>query len=519
MNRASEAFGLNAAAPAVMPLGILNNSPARGGLAKSDICADEEALMNRLLTIAVIGPVLMMPAGLAPMSSGSALPVLADPPAAELEGRNAEFWRRYRELAAAGQPETGANVIDLVEPLQQRMTGIQEKVLKRGFPGAGAADVDLQALTREPANPREQEIARAVLAEMADSDVPARMAEFAAAPRNVMPMGSGLLIEQPLPHLGRFRYFARYESGRMTLAQERSDTPEWLVAFDETMRLGELTAREPTLISVLVGIAVQALGMDAAQRLIAHGCDHATLMRIEAVVRAHPIPGLDRALRGEELMATDALEFVYAAGAAGLQYLQHGSGRGGEVQPRPAMTPAAEDQRLLPGKVTLAEERRMVQETYARWRQWAASTASERGSAEWVDEAREKTVVLELTLVGVENTAKAWDRWRADRAGLLTVIAIERFRMEKGKYPGTLTEIGGEGPREFTVDPYHGGPLGYLPPGSGPYPGGLPYVLYAAGPDGRDDGGRVDFENPVSGAVNAGGDYLINRYPPAAGDK
>lgn len=423
---------------------------------------------------------------------------------------SAEFQRRYQELAMQGQPAEGVNAMDLVGPVAERIKAVTAEVIAVQFKDENPDEVDLLALTRAEASPREREIALTVLQALMKSDVPKMTAELARAQRSEPARGDGLLIKQVMPQLGELRQIARFEAGRMTLAAEATDSREWIIAFDEAMRFGELAGHEPVLISMLVGVAVQSMAMDGAQRCIAMSPGDEMLSRMADVVMAHPLPGPDRAMRGEQLMAQDTFEYIYDTGIDGLKILQ---GRDEEAPPRPATPVVPEDGRLMAGKPTRAEERQILLRAFEEMRAWSLLSPSKRGPTDPFEKMAEQSLVFGMLMPAYSKAARAWDQVRAERAGLLTIIAIERFKLAKGAYPETLAELPADLLREPAMDPYSTELLRYLPPSKGPYEGGRNYLLYSVGPDFRDDGGRVDYQTPSS-IFRTTGDYLLNRHAP-----
>jgi hypothetical protein len=63
-------------------------------------------------------------------------------------------------------------------------------------------------------------------------------------------------------------------------------------------------------------------------------------------------------------------------------------------------------------------------------------------------------------------------------------VALEQHRRSHGSYPGRLDALTQDLGSDTRVDPFIGKPFVYRPSNTG-------YVLYSAGPDGRDDGGQV----------------------------
>jgi hypothetical protein len=85
---------------------------------------------------------------------------------------------------------------------------------------------------------------------------------------------------------------------------------------------------------------------------------------------------------------------------------------------------------------------------------------------------------------GPERAAELAFRAKAEYQATLTVVALQRYRLEKGSYPGTLAELKSAGYLDvLPADPYSDGPLGYKIVGDG-------FTLYTVGPDFHDDGGE-----------------------------
>jgi len=74
-----------------------------------------------------------------------------------------------------------------------------------------------------------------------------------------------------------------------------------------------------------------------------------------------------------------------------------------------------------------------------------------------------------------------------------TMLAVERYRLQHGELPGSLSELVPEFLEEVYLDPFDGKPLRYvLRPEGG-------YMIYCIGEDGVDNGG-VDMSHKVTGA-------------------
>jgi len=78
----------------------------------------------------------------------------------------------------------------------------------------------------------------------------------------------------------------------------------------------------------------------------------------------------------------------------------------------------------------------------------------------------------------------AW-RMKTGREALLTVLAVERYEKEKGRYPASLDElVSADYLKKLPMDPYSDGPLVYRNTESG-------FLLYSFGTNLTDDGGEL----------------------------
>jgi hypothetical protein len=76
-------------------------------------------------------------------------------------------------------------------------------------------------------------------------------------------------------------------------------------------------------------------------------------------------------------------------------------------------------------------------------------------------------------------------------------LAAERYRQVHGRWPDTLAALVPELLRELPADPYNGSPLKYRRLDDG-------VVIYSIGPDGQDNGGKLDRQNPTAPGTDIG---------------
>ncbi len=97
--------------------------------------------------------------------------------------------------------------------------------------------------------------------------------------------------------------------------------------------------------------------------------------------------------------------------------------------------------------------------------------------------------ILATTITpGVRQLSDADRRSAAQHSLNEVAVALQRFRLEHGKYPMQLDELVPVFLAEVPLDPFTGGPLVYKPDK------GDPFLLYSRGPNKKDDGGVDMFE-------------------------
>jgi hypothetical protein len=80
----------------------------------------------------------------------------------------------------------------------------------------------------------------------------------------------------------------------------------------------------------------------------------------------------------------------------------------------------------------------------------------------------------------------------------LAAVAAERYRQAQRRWPEALSLLVTRGLlTEVPADPYTGQPLRLKPLGDG-------ILIYSVGPDGRDDGGKIDREHPLNEGTDLG---------------
>jgi hypothetical protein len=112
--------------------------------------------------------------------------------------------------------------------------------------------------------------------------------------------------------------------------------------------------------------------------------------------------------------------------------------------------------------------------------QWKAENINHAQGVEKI--IHDNYIVAVLTPAGV-RVAELFARCRADTDGLITTLALLRYKAEKGQFPEKLDELVPAGYlKALASDPFSGKPFAYKRVGED-------FMLYSFGPDCDDDGG------------------------------
>lgn len=292
-----------------------------------------------------------------------------------------------------------------------------------------------------------------------------------------------------LPELQSIRSAARLLAVAAVHEAAGGDVPAALRDVARIARLGRHASSEPILISGLVGLAVDAVALEALARVLpACTPDDAAVLASADLVG--PVPSLVRSTFGEEAFGLSVFADL-ADGRMGVDRLQE-SIDGAPAAPRPVASLLHVLYRVFLLPADIEAYRRFMhrqQQQAAQPRPFAAVRAEQ---AAWEDDTARRRPGLVSALVmpalgGVRMTAfKAEARHAAARA----LVAATRQRLAGGTTPESLDAIDREWLPAVPADPYTGTTLTDREPlrsrsGDGEL------VVWSVGPDGEDDGGPV----------------------------
>lgn len=429
----------------------------------------------------------------------------------------APYVERFRALRARDQPAEGANFVALLEAADAELTALSErfgaKIVRVDGSVVHVIDFDAVMATGDWQGERpleeEQKAVRAALAAMGEAGGWDRISAMVRAPRYERAVAVGPLVDTQLPQLAAVRRMARLLRAGMREAAADGDWATATARIGDLLALSRQAAREPVILARLVGHAVEAVAFGEVRLLAARAdIDESALAALAAALEEHRLPPIDAAAEGELLLFESAAADVYTNGPAGIQRLMGGPGGAGTPLPAGGLGDG------LPGRAADEEAARALYGSLAAVARLPRAKRAAEAPEVYRKASESKSLMIGLLWPAVDRSLLSSDQAAAEHVGARVIVALERHKRANGAYPESLAALVPAQLGSAPTDPYTGGALGYLPPARGPFEGGRAYVLYAAGPDGTDDGGKVNFGNRfmmlTDGEPIPGVDFLLN---------
>jgi hypothetical protein len=302
----------------------------------------------------------------------------------------------------------------------------------------------------------------------------------------------------------------------MRYAAEAGDRSAAMDAFADVVGAGKSMTHQMDMISRLVGLSLIALALNELRfQLLEHRYDEASARRLLGLVHMDGVASIEEVLEGERLFCLDVMEWMFNENgylimdefAKSMQDGNDTSGLDtfwGAFKQRFGAVTKAEAVQLLNDSIDLhiAEAGRPYTE---RWATDYESWLQERLTWKLGDE------MIDSLFCG--TLWRAIDQWELTMDQVQTarlMIALEIARLRDGRYPDTLAALAPDILSEVPSDPICHQPYGYARhEKSG---GASSYILYSCGRDCRDNGGRIDPDEPRLGYNTIYGDGLDVLY-------
>jgi hypothetical protein len=290
------------------------------------------------------------------------------------------------------------------------------------------------------------------------------------------------------------------------LRAQDNDPDGALASCRGILNAGRSIGDEPLFISQLVRFAVRAVAVARAQRVLAQGepSEEALRQFQELLEKEEPEPLLLIAARGERAGDDRLLEAIQTGKInLSMSDLAMGS-RDGLTLPESLV------QRT--GVAKKSQRAAML-----RWMNRCVEIAKlppekRLGELQQMEATiRDQPLVVRLLMPALSKLAQAAQRSDAQLRCAIVAVAAERYRRAQGHWPETLDALkAADYLRAIPNDPYDGQPLRWRRLDDG-------VVVYAVGPDGEDNGGKLDRQNPLAPGTDIGfriWDVAKRRQPP-----
>lgn len=341
------------------------------------------------------------------------------------------------------------------------------------------------------------------------------MARLSAARRYVRPIPAGqALLAQSASDAGIARDITKLAVASMRLAAEARDEKVALASFDQAMTLSEILGRQSTRFEQLQSIAISGAVHEEARRLagaaaISPAGLRAMLARIDA---ARPL-SLVVFFEADWYTLLDTLEWTHSDDGNGDGTLLIGDSNASSAGPVGARASGIVTRLAGLTKPSKAQSVRMAKPIYdaaiaAARLPPAPRDAKLRALDTEVEAIPSQYTVLRETVPAFGASSPSLMSADAEREGTKLALAISIFKIEKKRLPRNLAELSPD------IVPAMPG-WSYRVTAAGETPDGREYLLYHAGLDGVDNGGKA---NPFgahaswNAQYSNGHDYIVDQW-------
>jgi len=299
-------------------------------------------------------------------------------------------------------------------------------------------------------------------------------------------------ISTNLGHLNQVRTVARLLDLDVMLRAQESDTDGALLSCQGMVNVARSTGDEPTMISLLLRNAILQLSLAKIERVLAQGepSDLALAALQELLEEEDRQLVLLQALQGERALVNRFFEALRMGDGNVAQVLGSSPHHSLDRWLTEMLGP------LIVG--SLKEEQAYVLRLYTQMVEAAKLPPEQQDAAFRACPRPTRTHLLASMLFpAVARIASAYRREQAQVRCALMALAVERYRRQHGRWPASLAEVVPSQLRNVPLDPYDGLPLRYRRLSDG-------VVIYSVGPDGIDDGGKLDRKNIGAAGTDLG---------------
>ena len=299
------------------------------------------------------------------------------------------------------------------------------------------------------------------------------------------------------PHLQDSREVAHLLAKDALLRAQEGDADGALESCRAALNAARSIGDEPLPVSQLVRLSCRGLATGGVERVLAQGePSEIALKQFQGLLEKEDKESLLLiAFRGERAGLDGLMEDV-ASGKVNLsdRDLDLTAGLGGQHGPSLGERLA----RWLPG---LSDAQRAAMLRYMNRVVEIAKLPPEqrRTSFQQLEAtAKDQPVLVRLLVPALSKVSESDQRVQAQLRCAIVALAAERCRRAKGRWPDTLDELKQtDYLQDIPADPFDGRPLRWLRLDDGA-------EVYSVGPDGEDNGGKMDRQHPVTPGTDIG---------------
>jgi hypothetical protein len=300
-----------------------------------------------------------------------------------------------------------------------------------------------------------------------------------------------------IPHVQDARTIAQLLANDVLLRAQEKDLKGALDSCRALLNAGRAIGDEPTLISMLVRVAIQAIAVKKLERVLAQGEprdeDLAAIQHLLEDEDKQPL--LHIAALGERALgfrATQALANGWITPAALANFSLGRMGQLGVgqytvdnlVATLRVGSPTKSVAALLEFETEFVETTKLPEaEQSQRLQQLQATMPSQ-------------PLLVQMLVPALVKVSDAVQRSRAVLRTAIAAMAAERYRQVQGRWPAALADLVPKYLEKVPVDPFDQAPLRLRKTVDG-------LVIYSVGPDGQDNGGNIT-SNPMQAGTDMG---------------
>ena len=309
------------------------------------------------------------------------------------------------------------------------------------------------------------------------------------------------LFHVTLPDLSAIDLLSRMGIWRSRIDLQQGRTAEALESSLIVARVGAHWQRSGTPVEQLAGLRISRRGHNGVLQVVASVglrlSDLSDLQRKLASIYSESYPLVDAEY--ERLVLLDMVQHVFTNDGPGGGHLVPPSSRGLVHTAMKESCPTAVKIPLLRTALSVIHARRAetvakAEQVFGHYRELSFLSPYQRQTrgvvtvSEMLESLPKHRYALVRSLVpSLDRMMDVRFHGRALHQATLTILALQRYRQEKGSYPAKLDELKAGGYLDvLPADPYDDKPLSYRVTNGG-------FVLYSLGPNFRDDGGQSDY--------------------------